>query len=133
VSFNQDVSDTVKVVEATGVAILVVGGLAALIQFVASTLTPDRRAGSYQQLRQNLGRVILLGLEVLIVADIVRTVIVEPTLTSVTVLAAIVIIRIVLSWSLELEIDGTWPWDRWQRMQEASSAEGTSAGDPGGR
>ena len=58
------------------------------------------------------GRCILLGLEVLIVADIVRTVVVDQTFESVVVLGAIVIIRIVLSFSLEAEIDGTWPWNR---------------------
>ena len=69
-------------------------------------------AGAYQGLRRDLGRAILLGLEVLIVADIVRTIIVEPTLESVAVLGAIVVIRIVLSFSLEVEIEGTWPWRR---------------------
>jgi uncharacterized membrane protein len=66
----------------------------------------------YEQLRRNLGRSILLGLEILIIGDIVRTIIVEPTLESVGVLAAIVLIRIVLSFSLEVEIDGVWPWRR---------------------
>ena len=57
---------------------------------------------------------ILLGLEVLIIADIVRTIIVDPTLESVAVLGTIVVIRILLSFSLEVEIDGIWPWCRWQ-------------------
>jgi uncharacterized membrane protein len=74
------------------------------------------RAGAYERCRQHLGRVILLGLEVLIVADIIRTVIVSQTLSSVAVLATIVIIRIVLSWSLAVEIDGTWPWDRYRLL-----------------
>jgi uncharacterized membrane protein len=56
----------------------------------------------------------LLGLDVLIVADIVRTIVVDPTFESVTVLGSIVVIRILLSFSLEVEIDGTWPWDRWR-------------------
>ena len=50
----------------------------------------------------------------LIVADIVRTIVVDPTFESVTVLGIIVLIRILLSFSLEMEIDGTWPWDRWR-------------------
>ena len=61
-------------------------------------------------MRRTLGRTILLGLEVLIIADIVRTIIVEPTLESVGVLALIVVIRIILSFSLEIEMDGTVPW-----------------------
>ena len=68
-------------------------------------------------LRRNLGRVILLGLEILIVADIVRTVIVDPSIESVMVLGLIVVIRIILSFSLEVEIDGTWPWSRWRLAQ----------------
>lgn len=66
----------------------------------------------YDELRRNLGRCILVGLESLIVADIVRTIIVDPTLESVGVLGVIVVIRILLSSSLEVEIDGFWPWRR---------------------
>ena len=68
----------------------------------------------------------LLGLEVLIIADIVRTIIVDPTLESVAVLGAIVVIRILLSFSLEVEIDGLWPWRRWQldRGKESKAPPG---------
>ena len=76
--------------------------------------TPPRCTRSYHGLRRNLGRCILLGLEVLIVADIVRTMIVDPTIESVAVLGIIVVIRILLSFALEVEIDGIWPWRRWQ-------------------
>ena len=71
-------------------------------------------AGSYHGLRRNLGRCILLGLEVLIVADVVRTMIVDPTIESVAVLGIIVAIRIFLSFALEVEVDGIWPWRRWR-------------------
>ena len=77
---------------------------------------PERRPGSYEELRRNLGRSILLGLEVLIVADIVRTIIVDPTYESVVVLGVVVIVRILLSFALEVEMDGMWPWNRWQRQ-----------------
>jgi uncharacterized membrane protein len=73
---------------------------------------PFRQAGSYQRLRRDFGRVLQLGLEVLIVADIVRTIVVEPTLVSVAVLGSIVLIRILLSWSLDLEVKGAFPWQR---------------------
>ena len=59
-----------------------------------------------------LGRAILLGLELLVAADIIKTVAVTPTLDSVVVLAIIVLIRTFLSWSLELEISGRWPWQK---------------------
>jgi uncharacterized membrane protein len=75
----------------------------------------------YRQLRENLGRVILLGLEVLIIADIIRTIVVSQSLESVGTLGLIVLIRIVLSFSLEVEIDGAWPWKQW-RLQSADRA-----------
>jgi uncharacterized membrane protein len=64
----------------------------------------------YRQLRLRLGRILLLGLEILVAADIVRTVALEATLESVLVLALLVLIRTFLSWALEVEIEGRWPW-----------------------
>jgi len=112
VTYEHVIEDVVKAVEAVGVAIMVVGGAAALAQQAWLARRPETRGGSYSRLRRDLGRVILLGLEVLIIADIVRTVVVEPTFESVGVLGAIVVIRIILSFSLEVEIDGAWPWAR---------------------
>ena len=109
-SYEELISDVVRVVEAVGVAVMVVGGAITLAAAVPAALDPARRGGAYQAMRRNLGRVILLGLEILIIGDIVRTVVVEPTLESVVVLGLIVVIRIVLSFSLEVEIDGHWPW-----------------------
>jgi uncharacterized membrane protein len=114
--YDNVISDVVRVVEAVGAGIMVVGGFGAFLIFIARAAQPERRAGSYKELRRNLGRSILLGVEVLIVADIVRTIIVDPTFESVVVLAAIVLIRIVLSFSLEVEMDGVWPWNRWRRQ-----------------
>jgi uncharacterized membrane protein len=114
VPYDEFVSDVVKVVEIVGAAIMVLGGLGGLVRFVVAATRPDGRPGAYERLRQNLGRAILLGLEILIVGDIVRTIIVDPTLESVSVLGVIVVIRIVLSFSLEVEMDGTWPWQRWR-------------------
>ena len=110
-TYEDTISDVVKVVEAFGAGIMVIGGLGALVAFVPRALR-ERTSRPYEDLRRNLGRCILLGLEVLIVADIVRTIIVDPTFESVAVLGVIVIIRILLSFSLEVEIDGTWPWRR---------------------
>jgi uncharacterized membrane protein len=117
VSYDQTISDVVKVVEAGGAAIMVLGGLGAFGQFALRAA--QRRPDPYVTLRRNLGRFILVGLEVLIVADIVRTIIVDQTLTSIAVLGGIVIIRIILSFSLEVEIDGVWPW----RRREVSSRD----------
>lgn len=117
VTYDQVISDIVKVVEAIGASIMVVGGLLAFIDWGLHASRAESRRGAYRQLRRRLGQVILLGLEVLIVGDIVRTIIVEPTLQGTAVLGMIVIIRIILSFSLEVEIDGVWPWNRWRNEQ----------------
>ena len=113
-NYEEVISNLVKGVEAVGAGIMVIGGLASLVVFLRDAAFNVKKQGSYERLRRNLGRCILLGLEVLIVADIVRTIVVDPTFESVTVLGIIVVIRILLSFSLEVEIDGTWPWDRWR-------------------
>ena len=126
--YEQVISGVVKVVEAVGAGIMVLGGLGAFLVFAWRALHAETAQGSYDALRRNLGRCILLGLEVLIVADIVRTIIVDPTLESVAVLGAIVVIRILLSFSLEVEIDGLWPWRRWQldRGKESKAPPGNA-------
>ncbi len=111
-SFSHNVEDVVQVVEGVGVAILVLGSLGVLVHSAVLYLIPARRAKAYRYFRRHLGRTIMLGLEVLIVADIIRTVIVDQSAESVSVLATIVIIRILLSWSLEVEIEGVWPWKK---------------------
>ncbi len=111
-TYEEAIGHVVRVVEGVGVAVMVIGGAVALLAAIPAFADQRRRSDAYQGLRRNLGRVILLGLEILIVGDIVRTVVVEPTLESVAVLGAIVVIRIVLSFSLEVEIDGRWPWDQ---------------------
>jgi uncharacterized membrane protein len=122
VTYEDVVGDIAKVVEAVGVAILVVGGLGV---FVWYGLEVARRApNTYVALRERLGRVILLGLEVLIVGDIIRTIVVEPTLESVGVLAIIVLVRIILSFSLEVEMDGVWPWQRGRRQYGGDRGSG---------
>ncbi len=113
-TYDDVISNIAKVVEAIGALIMVIGGLWAFLNFGVQTLHPEFRKGAYKRLRRQLGQVILIGLEVLIVGDIVRTIIVDPTIRSVTVLGIIVLIRIVLSFSLEVEIDGVWPWNRGQ-------------------
>jgi uncharacterized membrane protein len=126
-TYDHVISDIVKVVEAVGAGIMVVGGLWAFVYAGIQAMDADAHEGVYRQLRRRLGQVILLGLEVLIVGDIVRTIIVDPTLRSVAVLGIIVIIRIVLSFSLEVEIDGVWPWNRRSRQSEADGEPPSSA------
>jgi uncharacterized membrane protein len=97
------------VVEVAGIAVILAGAVVAAWLFARDL----RRAGAgraYKSLRSNLGRSILLGLELLVAADIIDTVAIEPTLESLAVLAGIVLIRTFLSFSLEVEIEGRWPW-----------------------
>jgi uncharacterized membrane protein len=98
--------------EGLGALILVVGVLWSLVLAVLAW----RRSGSanraYNTLRQAFGGTLLLGLEILVAADLVRTVAVAPTLDNVLVLGLIVLIRTFLSFSLEIEIDGVVPWQR---------------------
>lgn len=101
----------VRVVELVGVALILAGATAATIRFVLRWITASLDA-AYREYRQHLGRAILLGLEFLVAGDIINTVAVDPTFRSVGVLAGIVAIRTFLSFSLEVEIDGRWPWAR---------------------
>lgn len=100
--------DTVAaVIEGLGVGIMAIGLVVVLVRYVADALG---RRSSYDRLRVHLGRIILLGLEILIIGDIIRTVIVNASLQNVVVLGLIVLIRTVLSFALEVEISGSWPW-----------------------
>jgi len=107
----QHVIETIGVViEVVAVAIIVVGLGYALIQCGITFTRPEQRESAYRRLRTLSTRVLLLGLELLVAADIVRTVALEPTLGSVGVLGLLVVIRTFLSWSLIVEIEGRWPW-----------------------
>ncbi|MEU6270039.1 DUF1622 domain-containing protein [Saccharopolyspora shandongensis] len=113
----QHVADLVgKGVDAVGVATIVVGALAAIT--VEGVRLARRQKGVYRSFRRRLGQSILLGLEFLVAGDIIRTVAVSPTFASLGVLAVIVAIRTFLSFSLELEITGRWPW---QKTAEAAT------------
>lgn len=106
--------------EIIGVAILAVGGLA---QAVRALRGAAARKPVYSQLRRGLGRVLLLGLEVLVAADVVRTVAVETTVESVAILGLLVIVRTVLSFALAAEVDGVVPW---RRAEVRSQISGTA-------
>lgn len=98
--------------EGVGVAIIVLGVVAALVIFARQAIGQVDRLEAYEVVRRRIGRSILLGLEVLVGADIIRTVATDPTFTSVGVLAFIVAVRTFLSFSLEVELNGRWPWQR---------------------
>jgi len=98
--------------EAIGVMILVAGGMVALYQLVKRLSGREPAKDAIHAARVSLATSILLGLEFLVAADIIETIAVGPNLTNLAVLAVIVLIRIVLSFALELEIQGRWPWQR---------------------
>ena len=104
--------------ELAGIGAIILGAGLATVQFGLSLLRGQvqrqaaGRDGVLPAFRRTLGRSVLTGLELLVAADIIRTVAVEPTLDSVLVLGLIVIIRTFLSFSLEVEIDGRWPWQQ---------------------
>ena len=99
-------------VEVIGIVTLVVGMVIAIARAGVVLVGSQDAEQAYRVVRTVFGRSILLGLEFLVAADIIRTVAVEPSLENVVVLGVIVLIRTFLSFSLEVEIDGTWPWRR---------------------
>ena len=119
-TFDEVLQLVVQGFEALGVGILVVGSAAALVEF-AKDLGRTDRTSAYERLRRQVGRTILLGLEVLIVADIVLTVAIDQTIESAVTLGLIVLVRTFLSFSLEVELEGVVPWRR--RAVRAAEAE----------
>ncbi len=111
-SYQDFMEGTVKVFELVGVTVLVVGGLLAFATYFLRLLTGASRRQAFNEVRSSLGRAILLGLEVLVVADIIRTIVVTPTLSSAATLGVIVLVRILLSISIDIEVDGVVPWHR---------------------
>lgn len=101
-----------EVFEAIGAGVLFVGLLTSVVLAGRSLKHSGDARRAFQILRQSFGGVILLGLEILVAADLIRTVAVAPTLESVSILGIIVAIRTVLSFSLETEIEGVAPWRR---------------------
>ena len=127
----QHIIETVgRFMDFAGVAVMVIGAVVSIPMAVRGFQPKRLPEGAeplsvYRSYRQLLGRSILLGLELLVAADIIRTVAVTPTFESVGVLAIIVLIRTFLSFSLELEITGRWPWQK-QPAGEAAPAGSAS-------
>lgn len=111
--FDESMELVVRGFEVAGVAVLVLGALAAFVH-AASSVRRVGAAAAYESARRNVGRAILLGLELLIVADIVLTITVDATLESALTLGLIVLVRTFLSFSLEVELQGSLPWRRAQ-------------------
>lgn len=110
--FQETIDYAVRIVgsgiEAFGVTIIVLGIIAATLSFLRNPGGPN----GFQDYKIQIGRTLLLGLEVLVAADIVKTVATELTFRNLGELAALVVIRTFLTWALVLEIEGRWPWQR---------------------
>jgi uncharacterized membrane protein len=119
VGFIEGVELVGTVIDGVGVAIIAIGAVVAA--GIALGRLMRRSSDVYRAFREQLGRSILLGLEFLVAADIIRTVAVTPNARSVAVLAGIVAIRTFLSFSLELEITGRWPWQKKPRAGDAAA------------
>lgn len=113
-TFKDAMEHVVQGFETLGVAVLVIGSGVALAGYLAA-LARGRPGEAYEGARQAVGRSILLGLEVLIIADIVQTITIDPTLENAAALGVLVLVRTFLSFSLEVELDGSLPWRRTPR------------------
>jgi uncharacterized membrane protein len=120
-AFEEWMQLVVRAFELVGVLVLVVGAIAAAIVFARSAQAGP--ATAVRRLRSDIGRSILLGLEILIVADIVQTVTIDATIESALSLGIIVLVRTFLSFSLEIELDGVPPWrKREMRLMDDQTA-----------
>jgi uncharacterized membrane protein len=111
-SFSEAMEHVAQAFEALGALVLLAGLLLAIGLAGRSWQRGRDGRGAYRVLRESFGAVILLGLEILVAADLVRTVAVAPTAENVLILGVIVLIRTFLSFSLEIEIEGVPPWRR---------------------
>jgi uncharacterized membrane protein len=110
--------------EWAGVACIIGGFLLAVVS-AGRLAVAGCRQDAYDTMRSVFGRAVLLGLEILVAADLIRTVAVEPTLQNLEVLAMLVVIRTFLSWSLDVELEGVWPW---RKRELGLSEEGPKPG-----
>jgi uncharacterized membrane protein len=127
---TEEVSLATAGFEAAGTIVLVIGSVVAAVSFLLALLRGRDLAKALGPLRQNIGRAILLALELLVAADILRSVAISPTFESVGVLGLIVLVRTFLSWSLEVEIDGVWPWQSRGAATEAADGAPHQARSP---
>jgi uncharacterized membrane protein len=120
----KDVVDAIsKVIDGAGVVVIVAGLVIATAGFLLGSRTRDQSVAPYRVYRQQVGKAILLGLEFLVAADIIRTVAVAPSFRGVGVLAVVVAVRTFLSFTLDVELEGRWPW---QSRQDSPSRSGTA-------
>lgn len=119
--FKNTVDAVSKVIDGAGVLVIVLGLLVATGGFALALNDRDRLQLAYVLYRQHVGKAILLGLEFLVAGDIIRTVAVAPTFAGVGVLAILVVVRTFLSFTLDVELSGKWPWQSRPKVADSSS------------
>ncbi len=120
-SLLDSIETVAEIFDLLGVAILVVGTGVATLLFFSSLIKTAQPVPAIKRFKVHIGRAMLLGLEVLIAADIVKTVALEPTIDNMAALGLLVIVRTFLSWTLALEIEGHWPWQANKKKAVASA------------
>ena len=109
-------------IDVFGVAVIVLGMVIASLRYLIKRFANN--PNSFEDYRKELGRTLLLALEFLVAADIIRTVAIEPTVESIAILAVLILIRTFMSTALELEITGSWPWQKGSKtIKDAPNVE----------
>lgn len=109
-SIEAVIENAALMIEILAVFIIIAGTVVATVAYAGMLVKGERGLSGYERYKVRMGRALLLGLEILVAADIVRTVALDPSLTNVAVLGVLVLIRTFLSWSLVVEIEHRWPW-----------------------
>jgi len=108
-------------IEGLAAAVIIIGFVLALYRYFKRWTTEDRETG-FHRLRGEFGRALLIALEMLVVADVIDTIVTEVTVRSLSVLALLVVLRTLLSWSLALQVEGKWPWQPEEAEKEVQNA-----------
>jgi uncharacterized membrane protein len=119
-TFEDWMEGAVHSFEAAGVAVMIVGSLVVLGRALVA-IARGNRSTIYEPARQGIGRAILMGLEILIIADIIQTVTLDPTVESALFLGTIVLVRTFLSFSLDIELTGRVPWREAEAIEQATA------------
>jgi uncharacterized membrane protein len=111
-------------IELLAVAVIAVSILIGTVDYVRDVRAVEQDPSIFRRFRARLGRGLLLGLEMLVAADVIRTIALEATLENVAVLGLLVLVRTFLAWSLEVEIEGRWPWQARRTPRGEDGAQG---------
>ena len=109
------------IIEGLAAALIIFGFIVTLSRYF-SKWTKENRETGFHRLRGELGRVLLVALELLVVADVIDTIVTQVTVRSLSVLALLVVLRTILSWNLALQVEGKWPWQPGKDKEQARNA-----------